>query len=293
MQLGQYIRGYELTQWLGSGGMGEVYMAQHPTTRQQAAVKILHRNDQVARFKNEAYIQSSVKHPHIATLYEFSVENGIPCLIMEYVEGITLEKLIKRQGVLPEAFVWKVMQQITSAVVHLHQKEIIHRDLKADNIKVNRDSRVKLLDFGIAKAAYTPKLTAEGYIVGTAHYMAPEQFNAQVSIASDCWALGVLMYEMLTGTLPFDGRTETEIRIRIERGQYTAPDLLIPTISKKSKRLISKLLCNNPSQRMTAMELLNELQNPTFEGNFSVNGLLDDMIDLVEKIPFKRWFNLK
>jgi len=293
MQLGQYIRGYELTQWLGSGGMGEVYMAQHQTTRQLAAVKVLHRNDQVARFKNEAYIQSSVKHPHIATLYEFTVENGIPCLIMEYVEGITLEKLIKRQGVLPEGFVWKVMEQTTSAVAHLHEKEIIHRDLKAGNIKVNRDSRIKLLDFGIAKAVYTPKLTAEGYIVGTAHYMAPEQFNGQVSIASDCWALGVLMYEMLTGTLPFDGRTETEIRIRIERGQYTAPGLLIPTISKKSKRLINKLLCNNPNQRMTAAELLHELKSPVSEGSFSVNGLLNDMIDLVEKIPFKRWFNFK
>lgn len=290
MQLGQHIRGYELTQWLGSGGMGEVYMAQHQTTRQIAAVKVLHRNDQVARFRNEAYIQSSVKHPHIATLYEFSVENSVPCLIMEYVDGITLERLIKRQGVLPETFVWKVMEQITSAVAHLHENGIIHRDLKAGNVKVNRDSKAKLLDFGIAKAAYTPKLTAEGYIVGTAHYMAPEQFNGHVSIASDCWALGVLLYEMLTGTLPFDGRTETEVRIRIERGQYTAPELLTPAISKRSRRLIGKLLRANMAQRMTAIALLNELKGPFSEDSFSVKGWLDDVTDLVEKMPFKRWF---
>lgn len=293
MQLGQHINGYVLTQWLGSGGMGEVYMAQHHATRQTAAVKVLHRSDQVARFRNEAYIQSSVKHPHIATLYGFSVENGTPCIIMEYVEGITLEKLIKRQGRLPEAFVWKVMTQVTAAVAHLHEQGIIHRDLKSGNIKVNRESMAKLLDFGIAKASYTPKLTAEGYIVGTAHYMAPEQFNGHVSIASDCWALGVLMYELLTGALPFEGRTETEVRIRIERGQYTEPDLLIPEISKKSKRLISKLLRPTPTQRMNAKDLLTELQHTETNGGFSMKGWLDNMVDLVEKSPLKRWFGAK
>ena len=121
MQLGQNIKGYVLTQWLGSGGMGEVYQAQHQTSRRPAAVKVLYRADQAARFRNEAYIQASVQHSHIAALYEYTIENGTPCIIMEYVEGITLEKLIKRQGRLPEAFVWKVMEQIVLAVVYLHE----------------------------------------------------------------------------------------------------------------------------------------------------------------------------
>jgi eukaryotic-like serine/threonine-protein kinase len=293
MQLGQHIKGFVLTQWIGSGGMGEVYIAQHQTTHQLAAVKVLHRTDQVARFRNEAYIQASVSHPHIATLYEFTVEDKVPCIIMEYVEGITIEKLIKRQKCLPEAFVYKIMAQITQAVLYLHQQGIVHRDLKPGNIKVNRESLAKLLDFGIAKAAYTPKFTAEGYIVGTAHYMAPEQFNGQVSIASDCWALGVLMYEMLTGHLPFEGRSETEIRVRIERGQYIEPDLLIPNISKKSKKLISKLLQTSPAQRMTAAALSAELNNGVSEGGFSVKKMMEDVSDFVEKIPFKHWIRKK
>lgn len=289
MQLGQHIRGYVLTQWLGSGGMGEVYQAQHQSSRRPAAVKVLYRADQAARFRNEAYIQASIQHPHIAALYEYTVENGIPCIIMEYVEGITLEKLIKRQGRLPESFVWKIMEQITLAMVHLHEKDIIHRDLKPGNVKVNRESFAKLLDFGIAKSAYTPKFTQEGYIVGTSHYMAPEQFQSKVGIQSDCWSLGVLFYEMLTGYLPFDGRSETEVRVKIEKGQYTAPDLLVPQISKRSKRLINRLLKNNMSHRMTASELLHELQNPDKVGVFSISEWMENLTDLVEKMPIKRW----
>jgi eukaryotic-like serine/threonine-protein kinase len=292
MQLGQHIRGYVLTQWLGSGGMGEVYQAQHKTSRRPAAVKVLYRTEQAARFRNEAYIQASVQHPHIAALYEYAVEEGTACIIMEYVEGVTLEKLIKRQGRLPEAFVWKVMEQIVLAVAHLHERGIIHRDLKPGNVKVNRESFAKLLDFGIAKSAYTPKLTQEGYIVGTSHYMAPEQFHAKVSIQSDCWSLGVLFYEMLTGYLPFDGRSETDVRLKIERGQYTAPDLLVPQLSKRSKRLISKLLRVNSANRITAAELLAELKNPNDSG-FSITEWVDTFTDFMEKIPVQRWLRTK
>ncbi len=292
MQLGQNIKGYILTQWLGSGGMGEVYQAQHQTSRRLAAVKVLYRTDQAARFKNEAYIQASVQHPHIAALYEYTIENGTPCIIMEYVEGITLEKLIKRQGRLPESFVWKIMEQIVLAVVHLHEKNIIHRDLKPGNVKVNRESVAKLLDFGIAKSAYTPKLTQEGYIVGTSHYMAPEQFQNKVGIESDCWALGVLFYEMLTGYLPFDGRSETEVRLKIEKGNYTSPDLLVPEVSKKSKRLIQRLLKANASSRMNANELLVALQNPDNNPLFSITEWVNNITDFVDKMPVKRWLRV-
>jgi serine/threonine protein kinase len=287
MQLGKNIRGYVLTNWLGSGGMGEVYQAVHQTTRRQAAVKILFHADQVARFRNEAYIQASVQHPNIATLYEFAMEEDNPCIIMEYVEGITLEKLIKRQSTLPEAFVWKVMEQIANAVSHLHEQQIIHRDLKPGNIKVNRESLTKLLDFGIAKSAYTPKLTQEGYIIGTSHYMAPEQFNSKVSIQSDCWTLGVLFYEMITGYLPFEGRTETEVRVKIEKGQYTAPDLMAPNISKKTKRLIGRLLRVKPEHRMTSQELLEALQNPKDDSRY---GWWQNLGEIIDRIPVKHWF---
>ncbi len=253
---------YALTKWLGSGGMGEVYQAEHITTHQPAAVKILSRADQAARFQNEAYIQASVQHPHIAALYEYVVEEGYPCIIMEYVEGPTLEKLIARHRRLPEAFALKLLEQIASAVVYLHKKEIIHRDLKTCNIKVTTDAISKLLDFGIAKAAYTPRLTREGYVIGTTYSMAPEQFQNHVGKESDCWALGVLLYEMLTGYRPFDGKTETEIRIKIERGEYMAPDLLIPDLSRTSRKIIRKLLTHTPKNRPTAAQLLEILHKP-------------------------------
>jgi serine/threonine protein kinase len=264
--LNKNIKGYVLMQWLGSGGMGEVYQAQHKATRQLAAVKVLNRIDQVERFRNEAYVQASVKHPNIAALYEYSIENGLPCIVMEYVEGLTLERLIKRQGALPENFVWKVFEQIVSAVTHLHENGIFHRDLKPANIKITKESVAKLLDFGIAKAAYTPKLTQEGYIVGTSYYMAPEQFSGKGNVTSDCWALGVMLYEMLTGYLPFDGKTDTEIRVKIERCEYIAPNLIVPTISKKSKRLIEKLLQPNPQKRFSSVALLHELRGESSEG---------------------------
>jgi serine/threonine-protein kinase len=242
--------------------MGEVYKAEHSVSRQPAAIKILSRTDQAARFQNEAYIQASAQHPHIAALYDYVVEAGLPCIIMEYVEGPTLEKLIHKHRRLPEAFALQLLKQITSAVVHLHEKGIIHRDLKSCNIKVTSGGTAKLLDFGIAKATYTPRLTREGYVIGTTYSMAPEQFHNQVGEESDCWSLGVLLYEMLTGYRPFDGRSETEIRIKIERGEYMAPDLLIPDLSKFSRKVIKKLLMHHPRHRMSAPQLLELLQNP-------------------------------
>jgi eukaryotic-like serine/threonine-protein kinase len=241
--------------------MGEVYKAEHIATRQPAAVKILSRADQAARFQNEAYIQASVQHPHIAALYDYVVEEKYPCIVMEYVEGPTLEKLIARHRRLPEDFALRLLKQLVSAVVHLHEKDIIHRDLKSCNVKVTSEGSAKLLDFGIAKAAYTPRLTREGYVIGTTYSMAPEQFQNQVGKESDCWALGVLLYEMLTGYRPFDGKSETEIRIRIERGEYMAPDLLIPNLSRTSRRIVRKLLTHTPKNRLTAPQLLELLQN--------------------------------
>jgi eukaryotic-like serine/threonine-protein kinase len=265
MEINQKINGFTLTQWIGSGGMGQVYKAKNETTGQVAAIKILNRKEQAGRFKNEAYIQSSVKHPSIAAVFDYQIESGNPCIIMEYVEGITLDKIIKTQGKLPEPFVNKVMKQMASAVAYLHEKKIIHRDLKPANLKVNQHQIAKLLDFGIAKASYTPRLTQEGYIVGTAHYMAPEQFKNQDSVQSDCWALGVMMYQMLTGQLPFEGRTDTEVRRKIEQGNYTEPNLLSPEIKPRMRTIIKQLLRVNPENRMTSKNLLMYLEKPHLE----------------------------
>lgn len=273
--------------------MGEVFEAVHQLTQRKAAVKVLYPGTQNNRFRNEAFIQSSIRHEHIVVLYEYAEVENSACIIMEYVDGILLEKLIKRQGRLPENYVWKIMSQISEAVAYLHERNIIHRDLKPGNIKINRESVSKLLDFGIAKSTYSPRLTKEGYLVGTSYYMAPEQFSGKVSIESDCWSLGVLMYEMLTGCLPFEGGSDTEIRHKIEKGEYPPPNILAPNLSKYSRNLIAKMLRINPSARITAKELYHTLQNPGTNAGLNIPDTWNYWIKKITHTPINKWFTKK
>ena len=258
----QTIRGYSLTLWLGSGGMGEVYQALHTATQRVVAIKLLSHLEYSERFRNEAAVQASLRHPHITLLYEFFVENNLPCLVMEYVEGPTIEQHIRRNGPLSEEAAWKILGQVASALAYLHGRGVVHRDLKSGNIKISRNQKVKLLDFGLARTHNAPRLTSEGHLVGTAASMAPEQFSGESRAASDCWAMGVLLYEMLTGYTPFGGNTDTEISRLIQKGDYIPPTKLNPTLSKASERLINKLLVVSPQRRLTAQEVLDILQNP-------------------------------
>ncbi|MFC5409495.1 serine/threonine-protein kinase [Larkinella bovis] len=260
--MNQSIRGYTLTQWVGAGGMGEVYQAFHADTQRTVAIKLLSRVEQAERFRNEASVQASLRHPHIALVYEFFVEKGLWCLVLEYIEGPTIEQFIQKNGPLTEESAWKVLGQIASALEYLHSRGIVHRDLKAGNIKIARHGKAKLLDFGLARFANSPKLTHQGYLIGTASSMAPEQFSGQSSPASDCWALGVLLYEMLTGQSPFGGSTHSEISRRIQRGDYLAPRKLNPNLSKASERLIDKLLTVSPERRLTAKQVMEALRHP-------------------------------
>jgi serine/threonine protein kinase len=258
----QPIRGYTLTQWVGSGGMGEVYQAYHTATQRTVAIKMLSRVEQADRFRNEAAVQASLRHPHIALVYEFFVESGLSCLVLEYIEGPTVEQHIRKNGPLSEELAWKLLAQTASAMDYLHSRGIVHRDLKAGNIKITRNGKAKLLDFGLARFANSPKLTHQGYLIGTAYSMAPEQFSGQSSSASDCWALGVLLYEMLTGQLPFGGKTQSEIGRQIQKADYLSPRKLNPNLSKASERLIDRLLTVSPDRRMTARQVMEVLRHP-------------------------------
>jgi serine/threonine-protein kinase len=266
------IHGYQLTQWLGAGGMGEVYRAYHPATGRTVALKILNRPDLAERFRNEARIQAGLQHPHIAAVHEFFVEGGTACLVMEYVDGTALDGVLRRQGAFAEATALGLFAQAVSAVAYLHRRGICHRDLKLSNFKLVRSGEtrsgeirpgtLKLLDFGIAKSGDTPKLTREGHLVGTARSMAPEQFDGNVGPPADCWALGVLLYELLTGHPPFDGRTEAEIGQKVKRGEYLAASVLKPGLSKPTERLIARLLTGFAPKRYTAEQALAALENP-------------------------------
>lgn len=252
------IGGYRLIEKIGSGGMGDVYKAFNATLNRTAAVKVLHQKDMSERFRNEAYIQSTVSHPNIARLYEYLVTGDTACIIMEYVEGDPLSTYLHKRGRLSSGEAEQIIKQIASSLAYLHSKDILHRDIKPQNFKVQPDGTVTMLDFGIAKNKYTPKLTQQGYMVGTTEYMAPEQFRQQVEKKSDMWSLGVLAYELLTGHMPFSADTAVTMRYKIEKGDYTKPRVLVPSVSDKLNTVIDKCLQVNPANRIsaTAVEML-------------------------------------
>jgi serine/threonine protein kinase len=249
------VAGYQIAECIGSGGMGEVYKAYNRFLNRFAAVKILYQKEYAERFKNEAYIQSSVNHPNIARLYEYAAYGDKPCIVMEYVEGESLDSLLRRKGKLSNEETENIIRQIISALAYLHRKEIIHRDIKPQNFKIQFDGTVKMLDFGIAKNKYSPKLTQLGFVVGTTEYLAPEQFLQHEELKSDVWALAVLTYELLTGYMPFEGTNPLTLRSKIVKGTYTNPKILLPEISDKLLIIIERGLKVNPANRISASEI--------------------------------------
>ena len=219
-------RKYRLDTLIGFGGMGEVYRATRLLIGDQVAIKILHSahvSDPQAgeRFRREAQAAARLKHPNAVSIHDFGVtSDGLVYLVMELVEGQNLRHLIKQQGPLPSATVSEITNQICSALQAAHQQNIVHRDLKPDNIMVNvtiSGLRVTVLDFGIAKLRdkSASNLTVTGNVLGTPHYMSPEQcLGEEIDHRSDLYSLGVVMYQMLTGSLPFNSPTSTAVALQ-------------------------------------------------------------------------------
>lgn len=259
------INGYKLLRLIGSGGMGEVYYAFHNGLKREAAVKVLYQEDMTDRFKNEAYIQASVQHPNIAGLYEFGEIAGKPCIVMEFINGVTLEKYVEQRSLLDSDAVTKIFYQVCKAISYLHEQGIQHRDIKPSNIKITPEGKIKLLDFGIAKNQYTPKLTKEGYIVGTTDYMSPEQFRGTNSIQSDIWAMGILLYFLTTRHLPFMNSSILEQRRNVESAYYIKPATLNPGVTGKHQRLIAQMLSARASKRPFIGDVIRILLQQTGE----------------------------
>jgi eukaryotic-like serine/threonine-protein kinase len=256
---------YRLIDFLSAGGMGEVYRAIHSSSGRLAAVKVLTSDlsdsGLVQRFMNEARIQSSLSHPNIAEFYQFIEADGHPCIIMEYIDGETLTERVKRCGPLRLSEALHIFKAIVDAIGYIHSYNIIHRDIKSSNIKISSTGRVKLLDFGIAKGSFTPGLTVTGAIVGTLLYISPEQLRGVTAdTRSDIWALGVLLYEMVTGIVPFNADTFGDLYEKINSASYASPLTVNQYLPREVEAIISRCLRKNPLERyQTTHELLRDV----------------------------------
>ena len=210
---------YRLERKLGSGGMADVWLAEDQELGRRVAVKILHEryaNDEqfVERFRREATHAAGLSHPNIVSIYDRGVADGSYYIVMEYIEGRTLKELIVTRGPCPVPVAISYTRQILAALRYAHKNGIIHRDIKPHNVLVDREGRVKVADFGIARAGAS-EMTEAGSIVGTAQYLSPEQARgAPVDESSDLYSTGIVLYELLTGTVPFTGETPVEIAMK-------------------------------------------------------------------------------
>lgn len=263
--LNSTIGDYHLVDFLGAGGMGEVYRAVHAKIGKVVAIKVLtsqarHGEGGLSeRFINEARIQARLHHPGIATLYDYSEVSGYPCIVMEYIGGQTLDEVVRAHGSLSSAQALKIFQAVAEAVAYIHSHNIVHRDIKSNNIKIGPAGEVKLLDFGIAKSDSSPNLTLKGDVIGTLKYMSPEQLKGgNADARSDVWSLGVLFYEMVAGDVPFQADTIGALFEQIKNGDYARLSAFDSSISRDVELLIARCLKKNPAHRYRTVEELLE-----------------------------------
>lgn len=258
---------YEIIDKLGEGGMSVVYLGRDIILNRQVTIKILREQfafdeEFIRRFNREAQAVASLSHPNVVSLYDVGQQDSWHYLIMEYVEGKTLKDVIKEKAPLSTKDAIYFALQICDALSHAHDKGIIHRDIKPHNILVTSNGRIKVTDFGIARAVSSATLTYSGNIIGSVHYLSPEQAKgASSDEKSDIYSLGVVLFEMLTATLPFDG--DSPISIAIQQIQTAPPELVVinPEISKRLSEIVKKALAKNPAERfVSALEMRWEMQ---------------------------------
>jgi serine/threonine-protein kinase len=267
---------YEIIRSIGEGGMANVYLALDTILNRKVAVKIL-RGDLaedekfVRRFQREAISASSLTDPNIVEVYDVGEDNGKYFIVMEYVEGKTLKQLIKKRGNLTLPEVIDIMMQLTSAIAHAHENYIIHRDIKPQNVIILEDGRVKIMDFGIAVALNSGQLTQTNSVMGTVYYIPPEQANGgAATIKSDIYSLGILMYELVTGHVPFKGDNPVEVAIKHMNEPMPSICEYDPEMPQSIENIILRACAKNPMNRYeSASEMHDDLETALDKDRFN------------------------
>jgi len=263
LSIGIVLQGtYRILRPLAEGGCGEVYLAAHTRLPGRFAIKLLHRslardNDAMTRFRQEAEITSSLRHPHIVQVFDFNVtDNGVPSLVMELLEGKRLSQRVAADGALDPMIAIDIIEQIASALHAAHARGIVHRDLKPENIMLlggaGVGNFVKVLDFGISQASWRPRLTDGERVAGTPQYMAPEQacgLREQIDHRSDQFSLAAIAYTLLTGREPFRGENPIAVLYEVVHTDPALPSQIVPTLGVEVDAVVRRGLAKASADR--------------------------------------------
>ena len=255
---------YQIIKTLGEGGMDNVYLAHDNILDRNVAVKVLRgdlANDEkfVRRFQREALSASSLSHPNIVEMYDVGEDDGQYYIVMEYVDGKTLKQVLKQRGHLSITEVVDIMLQLTDGLAHAHDAYIIHRDIKPQNIMILSNGMIKITDFGVATALNSTQLTQTNSVMGTVHYLPPEQANGKGStVRSDIYSMGIMMYELLTGLVPYKGESAVEIALKHLREPLPSVRKVDPTIPQSIENVIIRATAKNPKNRYTDAREMHE-----------------------------------
>ncbi len=259
---------YEILERIGGGGMALVYKGHDLLLHRKVAVKVLrqqyvHDEDFIRRFRREAQAAASLSHPNVVSIYDVGQEGEIHYIVMEYIEGTTLNDLIKEKAPLQVEDAVHYAGQISDALDHAHHNEIIHRDIKPHNILIGRNGRVKVTDFGIARAATSSTITQTGSVVGSVHYFSPEHAKGtNTGEKSDLYSLGIVMYQMLTGRLPFLGESPISVALKHLQEDVEEPRKVNPLIPQSVENIILKAMRKKPEERyQSAKQMLADLES--------------------------------
>src|SRR5918999_1124691 len=258
---------FRLEERIGAGGMSTVYRAYDPTLERWVAIKLMHRDistdpDQLERFRREARAVARLNHPHVVTVIDAGEDDGTPYIVFEYVEGETLKDRIKRLGRLPVSEAVAYAIEIGRALEAAHASRLVHRDVKPQNVLIDRDGRAKVTDFGIARSLEAQGLTATGRVLGTTDYVSPEQaLGHEVTGQSDIYSLGIVLYEMLTGEAPF--KADTQVAVAMKHVRDPLPDVQRrrPEISAALAAVVERSTAKETQNRYSEVgEMVHDLE---------------------------------